>query len=150
MGLLDTPLSVEIPKKQFTRRLEATANSLLKGAKPTRRARRKRHKMKIPKMTYRQYMGSAYWKKRKNDYFGAFGKVCAVCSEKSGVTLHHKIYDSSLFGKEPNEHLVALCPEHHQEFHTHHKLCQNMAVATDRYIAHARQFEVFDDNLDWI
>jgi D-glycerate 3-kinase len=31
-------------------------------------------------MTYRDYMGSAYWKKRKMEYFQAHGKKCADMS----------------------------------------------------------------------
>ena len=147
MGLLDTPISVEIPKKTHVRGIEQKANSLLKRHKPRRRGKRNKHKRKIPKMTYRQYMGSGYWKKRKNDYFGAHGKKCAVCSKRWGVTLHHKVYDSSVYGREPDEHLVALCPTHHQEFHDHHRLKGNMKKESELFVAHARQYNDFINSI---
>jgi len=150
MNLLDQPLISESIKKTHRRQLEAKANQYLK-ANRSRRGIRKKHKRKIPKMTYSVYIKSKYWKKRKNDYFGAFGKKCALCQVKYGVTLHHAQYDSNLFGKEPNSHLVALCPKHHHEFHENHKLAENMKPETDLYIKTAKSF--IDSNLDdlsWI
>lgn len=149
MGLLDQPITVEIPKSHH-RKLEAKANRLLK-IKKIRRGKRKKHKTKIPYMTYRMYMGSAYWKKRKNDYFGKYGKKCAVCGKKSGVTLHHKIYDNKLNGKEPDENFVALCGLHHHEFHLNHELKSNMQEETDLYVATMKQVENSAINdLSWI
>lgn len=87
-------------------------------------------------MTYRMYMGSAYWKRRKQVYFSRHGKQCAVCGEKQGVTLHHKRYDVS-YGDEPDDALVALCPFHHQEFHETHPLKENMQEDSDRYVRDA-------------
>ena len=102
-------------------------------------------------MTYRQYMGSAYWKKRKNDYFGKHGKQCAVCGKKNGVTLHHKKYDNKLNGKEPDDFFVALCPRHHHEFHTNHELAKNMVNETDMYVHTMKQVIGSNiDDLSWI
>lgn len=95
-------------------------------------------------------MKSGYWKRRKRQYFGKFGKKCAVCRNTKGITLHHKIYDRNLYGNEPDAHLVPLCRDHHREFHTNHELQQNMKQCTDLYVTHAQQFERFDDNLSWI
>lgn len=150
MGLLDQPLISDMNKKTHPRRLEAKANKLLK-EKKVRRGKRKKNKRKIPFMTYRMYMGSAYWKKRKNDYFGKYGKKCAVCGKKYGVTLHHKIYDNKLNGREPDDHFVALCGLHHHEFHTNHKLAQNMKEETDLYVLTMKQMENSNVNdLSWI
>lgn len=130
-------------EQQHKRNKEAKANRILKATK-TRRGKRKKHKRKIPQMTYRQYMGSAYWKKRKNDYFGKHGKKCAVCSQKAGVTLHHKVYDHKVYGKEPDDHLVPLCAHHHHEFHSLFSVKSNMVKDTDLYIAHMRQYTEFE------
>lgn len=150
MGLLEEPLIVEITYKPHQRRLEAKANNLLK-EKKVRRGNRKKHKRKIPTMTYQQYMGSAYWKKRKNDYFGKHGKKCAVCGVKTGVTLHHKKYDNKLNGKEPDDFFVALCPRHHHEFHQNFPLQKNMTKDTDDYVSISKQLIVSGvDDLSWI
>lgn len=153
-----------------SRSLQHQANDLLNGKRKTRRGKRKKkgksakwnkeyaealekqkQMKKIPKMTYRQYMGSAYWKKRKNDYFGKHGKKCAVCDKKYGVTLHHKKYNNSLNGKESDSTFVALCWEHHNEFHLNNKLAKNMEKETDEYVETQRQFERSGiDDLSWI
>lgn len=149
MGLLDFEENYE-REQEHKRKTEAKANKLLK-KKKVRRGKRKKHKRKVPKMTYRQYMGSSYWKKRKNDYFGKFGKKCAVCGKKWGVTLHHKKYDNTLNGKEPDDFFVALCPKHHHEFHVNHKLAKNMEKETDMYVHTAKQLRNSNiDDLSWI
>lgn len=106
---------------------------------------------KIPYMSYKLYMGSAYWKKRKLLYFNKHGKQCAVCKVTSGVTLHHKIYDNKLNGKEPDDHFVALCQFHHQQFHDNHQLMKNMQKDTDIFVGTMKQMQVSGiDDLSWI
>lgn len=102
-------------------------------------------------MTYRVYIGSAYWKRRKQQYFSKYGKKCAVCGKVDGVTLHHKKYDNKLNGKEPDDFFVALCKYHHHEFHQNHELKQNMTRDTDSYVYTMKQVMVSGiDDLSWI
>lgn len=143
MGLLDDKWFR--PPKENIHFTEAKANRLLK-----RKKIRRGKKHKIPKMTYREYITSAYWKKRKMMYFSKFGKTCAVCGQKSGVTLHHKKYDDKLFGKEPNDHLVALCPRHHQSFHENFGVQSNMTKNTNLFVKHERQVVEFDRESEWL
>lgn len=150
MGLLDKPLVSEMVEKENRYRLEQKANKYLKKRK-IRRGKKKKNKRKVPKMSYRQYMKSSYWRKRKNDYFGKYGKKCAVCGKKYGVTLHHKKYDNQLNGKEPDNFFVALCGKHHWEFHKNHKLAKNMEEETDLYVYTAKQLNSSNiDDLSWI
>jgi hypothetical protein len=156
----ETTQSKKLTFKQATKQI---------GRRPTRRGKRKKvktskykkefneslfeHKQakKIPSMSYRMYIGSAYWKKRKNEYFKKFGKKCAVCGEVDGVTLHHKKYDNKLNGKEPDDFFVALCKYHHYEFHQNHELKQNMTKATDTYVFTMKQLKNSNiDDLTWI
>lgn len=148
MGLLDD-ITFSQKRRTHWRQIEANANDLLTGKK-TRRGKRLKHKRKIPKMTYRSYMKSRYWKKRKNDYFGKFGKRCEVCGKRAGVTLHHKKYDPELYGKEPDDFFVALCEYHHNEFHTNHLTSSDMTTETDLYVATAKQIEQFDKDIGWL
>jgi len=151
MGLLD---DTEVVKRAKNRRgLEASANRLLK-AKKTRRGKKTRNKRKIPNMTYKQYMGSAYWKKRKLLYWNKNEKRCFICSKKEGTTLHHKRYDVK-YGDEPNDALVALCQFHHHMFHQTYQLKTNMTKDTDTYLKEARQthLQMLESNIDdlsWI
>jgi hypothetical protein len=136
MGLLDdkwwNPDTYKIPPKK----------------KPKRG---KRSKRKIPQMTYHMYMGSAYWRRRKGQYFNKHGKRCAVCEKRRGVTLHHTFYDKKLYGTEPDSHFVALCGKHHAEFHQHHQLCKDMREATANYVKTARLLIASNiDDLSWI
>ena len=151
MGFLDD-IDLSTPKIHI-RGLESKANRLLK-VKKTRRGKKTKNKRKIPNMSYKLYMGSAYWKKRKLLYWNKNEKACAICSEKQGVTLHHKRYDVK-YGGEPDDALVALCPFHHFSFHEHYQLKANMVKDTDRYILEARNthLQMLDSNLDdlsWI
>jgi hypothetical protein len=151
MGLLDWEEGQE--KKEHIRKLEAKANNLLK-KKKVRRGKRTKHKRKIPKMSYKQYMGSAYWKKRKLVYWSKFGKTCAICKKKNGVTLHHKRYDVK-YGDEPDDALVALCQFHHHEFHLSHELKTNMVKNSNEYVklakvTHEQFISTNLDDLSWI
>lgn len=99
-------------------------------------------------MTYKQYMGSAYWKVRKRSYFQQHGKKCEVCGSTCRIALHHKVYKPAMYGKEPDRDLVALCPRHHQMFHDLHKLSGNMRKDTDTFVAHMKQVEQYPLSLD--
>lgn len=110
---------------------------------------RPKHK-KPPRMSYRMYMGSAYWRRRKQVYFSQHGKRCAVCGDKEGVTLHHNRYDVR-FGDEPDDALTPLCPRHHNQFHKNHDLKRNMHAATLEYTAVMKQLAASSiDDLSWI
>lgn len=146
------PLVSEMVERDNRNHLEARANKLLK--RKVRRGKRKKHKRKVPKMSYKQYMGSAYWKKRKLVYWSRYGKSCAICMETQGVTLHHKRYDVK-YGEEPDTALVALCPFHHQGFHENYPLAANMVKNTDRYVSdgrvtHQQMAESGINDLSWI
>lgn len=105
---------------------------------------------KPPRMSYRLYMGSAYWKRRKQLYFSQNGKRCAVCGQKAGVTLHHNRYDVT-YGDEPDDALTPLCPRHHQQFHENHKLVENMSQETTEYVQTMRQLHASEiDDLSWV
>lgn len=148
MGFFD---NTDVSKaKENRRRLEQRANNLLKKTK-TRRGKRKKHKPNPPLMNYRQYIRSSLWRKRKNDYYGKYGKKCAVCRSTERVALHHKVYDQKKFGYEPDEHLVALCQVHHQDFHDDNQLSSNMVNSTDTFVEEKRQLANSNiDDLSWI
>lgn len=139
-----------IRRSQNRQRLEASANQLLKGKK-VRRGKRKKNKIKIPLMRYNVYIKSKYWKRRRSQYFSKFGRACSVCGYKNGVHLHHKVYDPKLYGKEPDEHLTALCGRHHNEFHAHHVVSKDMQDEPDTYIKTMKQLGNSNiDDLSWI
>ena len=155
MGLLDFDDTYVAPEQRKANRfrIEATANKSLKKTK-TRRGKKKKNKKKIPKMSYKVYMGSAYWKKRKLLYWNKRGKSCAICQKKEGVTLHHKRYDVK-YGEEPDDALVALCKFHHHQFHLNFPLKANMVHNTDTYVQEAKKThqQMISSNIDdisWI
>lgn len=144
---------VEIP--QHKRKVEATANQLLK-EKKTRRGKKKRKKKKlvIPKMSYHVYITSSYWKRRKKQFYATHGKKCSVCGSKTNIQLHHKSYKHH-YGKEPDHTLVALCAFHHHKFHECYGVDKNMIKHTDRFVEEARLItkQLQDsgiDDLSWI
>jgi len=151
MGFFDP--TEEQKRATNRRRLESKANRLLK-VKKTRRGKKTKNKRKIPNMSYRQYMGSAYWKKRKLVYWSKHGKGCEICGETIGTTLHHKRYNVK-YGDEPDDSLVNLCQFHHYGFHESFKLKTNMVKDTNLYVKEAKtthiQFKDSSlDDLSWI
>lgn len=147
-----TKAATNLINRRPTRRGKKKKGKTAKWNKEFQQAMTEHKRVKaIPSMTYRLYMGSAYWIKRKRDYFSKHGKTCAVCGITHGVTLHHKIYDNKLNGREPDNHFVALCPGHHHEFHLNHKLAQNMSEDTDMYVTTMKQVIASNiDDLSWI
>ncbi len=145
MGLLDAEVGLKAPIVHG-RQLEAVANRMLKRKKVRRGIKRR----PIPRMTYRAYIASDYWRKRKLRYFGKFGKRCKVCGQKAGTTLHHKVYDPKVYGREPDEALVALCPHHHRDYHRHFGVQADMMETTDLFIQHERQMVAFEKSTDWL
>ena len=145
MGLLDDKWF-----KPNSRNLEAKANRLLK-RKKTRRGSRGGKKRPIPKMSYKQYMGSAYWRARKNRYFSKHGKACAVCGKKAGTTLHHTKYNDVYFGNEPDEILIPLCGKHHHEYHANMGVTADMRKLSAEYVRTAKQLHESNlDDLSWV
>lgn len=153
MGLLDKPSVTEQLRKEHNNKLEATANSLLKKNKKRRgkKNKKRKKKQKIPLMSYRFYIKSIYWKKRKHAYFSKYKKECAICGKKKGVTLHHKKYKQKLYGKEPDYYFVPLCQKHHHDFHKNFPTGADMIKDTDDYIKTMRQLERSNiDDLGWV
>lgn len=136
---------IEIPKSS----LERKADKLL-GITKEKKKKRARKLSKIPSMTYGEYMGSAYWRKRKQHYFSKHGRKCAVCGKKWGTTLHHTFYDYKSFGSEPDDHFTPLCGQHHKEYHEIHGTQKDMRESTKKYVIHARQMYIFEEESIWI
>lgn len=117
----------------------------IKGDKPltkSKRVKKKKHKKerklrkyanRIPKK-YNVYIKTKYWTKRKNEYFQKYGKQCFVCKSSKYVQLHHLEYKNELFGIEPDEMLVQLCKEHHEEFHALYGVKRKMYQEFDDFI----------------
>jgi hypothetical protein len=124
--------------------------------KPPKHKRVKRSKVKtkklkrIPRMTYRLYMGSAYWRKRKQQYFSKHGRKCSICGVKKGTTLHHTKYEPMLYGIEPEFMLVLLCQKHHHEYHEAHGVHQDMMETTKHYLIHAQSHNKYEKETEWI
>ena len=94
--------------------------------------RRKHQKLtnkKIPKgrvpRTYKVYIKSKYWDRRKNLYYRTHIKQCAVCRGYNLITIHHLDYISKEFGNEKDSDLVAICWECHKEFHNEYGVTKN-------------------------
>lgn len=94
---------------------------------------KKKRKERKTIRSYKTYMTSSLWKKRKNQYWQKYKKICEACGSKNFVTLHHKIYTDS-FGDEPDEDVVALCGRCHNEFHKHYGCKKDMRKETDEFV----------------
>jgi hypothetical protein len=86
------------------------------------------------RFTYDQYINSNLWKRRKDLFYQKYGKRCAICRSAQFVHLHHMKY-LKFDGKEKDEHLVALCNTHHDEYHAKHGTQHDMVESTKSFIA---------------
>lgn len=84
--------------------------------------------------SYKSYIVSDLWEKRKNRFWKKHKKECSICKNTKFVQLHHKIY-SNEYGDEPDNHLVALCSKCHKEFHDYYGVKQNMIKDTEEFIS---------------
>lgn len=87
---------------------------------------------RVPR-SYKIYIKSPFWRKRRNEYFRKFGNKCSICGSSRYINLHHKKYGN--YGFEKDEDLVSLCQKHHEQFHTEFgKTKGNMSKETDEFI----------------
>jgi 5-methylcytosine-specific restriction endonuclease McrA len=87
-----------------------------KSQKKIKKLRKERkYRKRIPK-SYKIYIKSEFWEKRKNIYYRKYGKKCFICGSVEYIQLNHLEY--KYFGEEKDESLVALCRGCHEEFHS--------------------------------
>lgn len=121
-----------IIKHNNSKQLEYNANKLLRvGSK--KKIRKERKQKRIP-TKYKLYIKSKFWDARKNKFWKKFGKKCVACSDTLYVQLHHTYYKSCNNGREPDEQLVALCVNCHNEFHTIYGTKKNMEKETVEFL----------------
>lgn len=99
-------------------------------SKKSKKAQRKR-KLK-PRSRYETYIKSDEWEARKNLYWRTHNRACVVCDSTEHVQLHHMSYEK--LKNEPDEHLVALCGDHHQQYHEENGVQRNMIRKTKAFI----------------
>jgi hypothetical protein len=120
------------------RKLNRKANSLLSKRKIRKR---RRTKFKIQpqknKLTYHEYIHSKLWLRRRIAFYKKFGEICAACGTKRRIQLHHMRY-TAYDGTEPDCNLVALCDDHHAEYHALHGTTHDMVSTTFAFIQSVR------------
>lgn len=88
--------------------------------------------------SYKIYIKSPLWIKRKNRYFNRHGKKCEACNKPKYVTLHHMAYRQN-YGDEPDSELVALCGRCHNEFHKQFGVSKDMIQNTKYFVAEVKK-----------
>lgn len=83
---------------------------------------------------YRTYINGPLWENRKNLYYREHSKQCARCGSYSHIALHHKYYDKTSFGHEPDDILVPLCSDCHTIFHNKYGTRKDMIRETNNFI----------------
>lgn len=98
--------------------------------------RRKKEKKGAKHSKYTTYINSKVWERRRNDFWKKHSRRCAVCDTAKFIHLHHMDYSS--MGNEPDEHLVALCKEHHAQYHKENGVSRHMIRTTHAFIEKER------------
>lgn len=123
-----------------SKQLEAKANRLLSklNKKPKKKKERKgrKYKNRIP-VKYTVYIKSKWWTERKNKYYQKHKKICKACNSTKYINLHHMLYQD--FGNEPDEILMPLCRNCHEEFHDEYATGYNMIEETYKFIERKRE-----------
>jgi len=97
--------------------------------------------------SYREYMGSVEWNRRRALFFKSHKRQCNACFSIKRIVLHHVIYQTNIFGVDPDSHLLALCEGCHNEYHNKHSTAQNMVETTREFVLEKRGSI---KNIDWI
>lgn len=83
--------------------------------------------------SYREYLSSKAWIKKKNQVRYWHGKKCAVCNFPK-TDIHHKTY-KKIYNENPQYHLIPLCRQHHSRVHDFcRKNNLNYYKGTEEYI----------------
>lgn len=133
--------------KQLSWNLQQKADSLMRKFRLKKMTKGQRKILKIKKKQlkvrkriptkYKDYIKSKYWKIRKNEYWQKHEKICMACTSKKRIILHHMKYGQ--YGYEPDENLVSLCNDCHEEFHANNELKKDMKESTSAFIISKRE-----------
>lgn len=88
-----------------------------KRSKPKASARKTRTVAKPP-ISYRAYMKSRSWSRKREQAFKSLGRQCAVCFSEQNLSVHHKTY--ARLGRERMGDLQILCGDCHRNHHEGH------------------------------
>lgn len=66
-------------------------------------------------LSYRKYLKTPHWRRKKKEAFRHYAKRCAVCGERSRLDVHHIRYDN--LGCESIDDLMILCRGCHDVIH---------------------------------
>ncbi len=114
--------------KRFFRRCRQLKNGT--GRFAQKAASAKRRKLRL---SYNEYIHSPAWTARRNHYWQTHTKRCVICTSAEYVDLHHMVY-TAFDGTEPDSNLVALCHDHHFQYHEQHGSSGNMNATTLAFI----------------
>lgn len=65
---------------------------------------------------YKLYLLSEEWRKKREEAFLCYGRLCLVCKAENKLHVHHKTYTN--LGNELMEDLAVLCESCHDRLHT--------------------------------
>lgn len=122
---------LRIPTKEELRDNQKRIDGIKKSTK--KKVKKKKRKPRKTIRSYKTYMQSPLWEKRKNRYWQKYKKICEACGKKKYVTLHHQIYNNN-YGDEPDDEVTALCHECHHNFHEFYGCKKDMRKETEEFL----------------
>lgn len=67
------------------------------------------------KASYREYLKSDFWKRRRNRALSLADYACQICKSTKDLEVHHNDY--TRLGNESDSDLITLCSDHHRMAH---------------------------------
>lgn len=119
--------NITIPK-------QVVSKEYYKKLKEERKKRKERlYNKRIPR-SYKIYIKSVFWTKRRNKYLKDFGRKCFICDSVKYSQVHHLEYDYNYYSKEEDKMLVCLCKDCHDEFHLNYQTKRKMYDEFDEFV----------------
>lgn len=88
--------------------------------------------------TYKAYIKSEAWAKRRREYYETHERKCRACGSSRNMNLHHKTYRR--LGNERDADLVALCRKCHNNIHIQARSeGRNLWIVTEEFIRNKKR-----------
>lgn len=102
-----------------------------KSLKKVKKKKNRKQRKRIPRK-YEDYIKSTFWEDRKKEFFKKVKRQCVACDSFKFIIVHHMYYGE--WGKEEDTHLIPLCRDCHNEYHTLNGVQRNMITRTNEFI----------------
>ncbi len=130
----NTLLGIELKDRRQAKRFRKLNKRLFMQKGSVKKKKDKNFDKRVPR-TYKKYIKSKFWTRRKNLLFQSFGKKCYKCGSSRQISVHHLRYSSREYGMEKDCDLAILCWICHDKFHQIYGVKKDSHIDFKHYMA---------------